>query len=566
MIKQGQGIKMRETSQKILMAFKNSASHELATSEILALIDQKYSELLAKIETEHDKDKIVGYKREMAQMHRKLLWHLSSLVSKGLLRVNRYGEKGEKFFSLNIADDEEIVAEVPMNIGAISEEAKNGRNNGTGTGKVVGYKRKIVITKPSMPAFPIEGFEQKGILFKFEPATWIDRLNSVIVLSRNFSSLENLYKAVELLFSNINDALCIIDFDKFFSTETIETLGNFVEKVNSDCQDYGKKVSLMMELKSLHKQKLFFDFVDLYEKKRFEHVYLVFNLDSHDIREDAKSLIQRLIVMSSKTKLSFFIKNKEISRAPHFLGRGGPYSIDDKEWRLYLEELKDSRVLACTQSTVLIDINRFIKEYGLVTEKFVELVMNITKALLAANSFQRRRSDEYFKNIMRINYPKTAEFLVIARNYIRLWNYNLSAEEHEKLLTMMSIAKRKIDEFCSAEETIYKSCGMSMRFKVALSCAFKEATPGFSEEAYQKLEIKGFEDFNRREIKKYLKARETLCSILDGGNRVSFYRAGQINPEEVLNEIVFLLNNYKIPFLIYNFKDIRGNLKLSTFF
>lgn len=553
---------MRETSQKILMAFKNSSVHELATSQILSLVEPKYNELEAKIETEHDKEKILKYKREMAQLHRKILWHLGSLVAKGLLRVNRYGEKGEKIFSLNIADDEEIIAEVPMSAVAF-QETKNGSMNGSG---VVGYKRKVVITKPSIPAFPIEGFEQKGILFKFEPATWIDRLNSAIIFSKNFTTLGGLYKAIGLLFSNINDSLCVIDFDKFFLTETIESLGNFIEKVNSDCQDYGKKVSLMLEIPNLHKQKLFFDFIDLYENKRFEHVYLVFNINSSEIRGDAKSIIQRLIVMSSKTKLSFFIKNKEISTAPHFLGRAGPYSLDDKEWKLYIEELKCNRVLACTQSTILVDINRFIKEYGLVTEKFVELMMNITKALLSANSFQRRRSKEYFKNMMRINYPKTTEFLAIARNYIRLWNFNLSTEENEKLLTMMNIAKRKIDEFCSAEETIYKSCGMSMRFKVALSCAFKEATPGFSEEAYQKLEIKGFSDFNKREIKKDLKAREALCSVLDGGNRVSFYRTGQINPEEILNEIAFLLNNYKIPFLIYNFKNIHGNLKLSSFF
>ncbi|MEM1535572.1 MAG: hypothetical protein QXQ82_00025 [Candidatus Pacearchaeota archaeon] len=542
---------MKDIEQKILLSFKKNSASELSTSELLSSIDPYYAELETKITTEHDREKLLEYKREKAKLHRRILWHLNNLVKKGLLRVNKYVEKGKKVFALNIADNEEIITEL------LPSKAEANNNI---------YKKRIVLAKPTIPAFPIDGFEQKEILFKFEPATFVDRLNSLVVFGEKFKSLHKLYEAISSLFSNINDALCIIDFDYFFSSETLESLCSFIEKINSDCEDYGKKISLIINISNLQNQNLFFDFINFCEKKQFENVNLIFETDGREIQEEARALFDRLILMFSKTKTSLCIKNKNVCNAPYFFGRAGPYCIDEKEWKLYFDRLKENKILACTQSSVIVDIDRFISEYGLTTEKFVDVVMNITKALLFANSLQRRHSEEYFRNIVSLNYPKSTEFLIVARNYIRLWNYNLSAEEQEKLLTIISIARKKVDEFCAAEETIYKSCGMPTRFRVALACAFKEASLRLSEEVYQKLEVKGLDDLNKKEIKKDLRARELLCNIFDGGNRVSFYRTGKIDVEEILHELAFLLNSYNIPLLIYNFKHISGDLKLSLFF
>jgi len=57
------------------------------------------------------------------------------------------------------------------------------------------------------------------------------------------------------------------------------------------------------------------------------------------------------------------------------------------------------------------------------------------------------------------------------------------------VIELIKSTKEEIDNFCVSEETIYKSCGMPTRFKVAFSCLFNGAKFNFSERSPQKIEI-----------------------------------------------------------------------------
>ena len=89
---------MEETKEKIIALFKNKGS-EISTGELLNYV---YGSEASKVANNADS------KREMAQMHRKLLYHINKLVENGILRFSRHGEKGHKFFALNIGENEEI--------------------------------------------------------------------------------------------------------------------------------------------------------------------------------------------------------------------------------------------------------------------------------------------------------------------------------------------------------------------------------------------------------------------------------------------------------------------------
>jgi len=417
-----------------------------------------------------------------------------------------------------------------------------------------------------MPAMPIEGYEQKEILVKFESSTFIDRLNSVIIFSDKFSSLNELYSSTVSLFSCINDAICLEGFDHFFYENSLKQLVDFVEKLNAECEDYGKKITLNIDIQKAIDKNLLLDFLSLYEKKQIENVYIIFD-SSPEVVEANTDLFKRIIEIFSRSKSSLLIKNKEIQPAPYFFGRSGPYCLNKREWQFYSEELKNHRVLACSQASVLVDVNKLLKEYNQDTKKFDEFLLNVARALLAANTSQRRKAGEYFRKINDINRPFEAEFSILSRNYVRFWNYNLGNErEREFFLSLLEHSKKKIDAFCHTEETIYRSCGMPTRFRLAFACAFKEASEKLSEESYNKTEIKSFEDLEKKEIKKILGVREAICSIFDGGDRVGIYKSENINLDGAIKEIVFILKNYKIPLLSYNFKSIKGNLKLSHFF
>jgi hypothetical protein len=543
---------MHTTQQKILAVFKNKGS-EISTSDILSYVDSEARDLQKKLkDAESGKEhvehaKLLEYKRQLAKKHRKLLHHINKLVKKGILRFLKFSSKGQKFFVLNIDEDEEIVAEV---------DEKNSQDV---------YKRRILISKPLMPAMPIEGYEQKELLLKFEPATFIDRLNSIIIFSKKFPNLDELYNAVTSLFSCVNDTICLESFDYFFHETPLEPLVDFIEKLNKECEDYGKKASIIIDLHKTKDKNLLLDFLSLYEKKKLENIYIFFDLNTNVIDMNI-DIFKKIIDIFSRSKASLFIKNKDVQLTPYFVGRSGPYCLDKKEWQFYSEELKNNKILACSQSSVIVDVNRILKEYGQDTKKFDEFLLNVAKALLAANTSQRRKAEDYFKALIEINKPFEPEFLVLSRNYIRFWNYNIANErETEFLLTLLAHSKKKIDSFCHGEETIYKSCGMPTRFKVAFACAFKEASEKLSKEIYDKTEVKKFDDLQKKEIKKILSIRESICNIFDGGDRVGIYKTEKINPDEIVKEIIFLLQNYKIPLLSYNFKGI-GNLKLTTFF
>ena len=133
----------------------DSRKWPLHRKEIAALVYEEYTSFSEKQDIEN--------KRKIAQLHRKLLHHINLLIRDGLLRVNRHGEKGHKFFVLNIGDNEEITELTPK------------------------YKKTIVVSKPQVPTMPIEGYEQQEIIKRYEEATWIDRLNSVVIFCKKLN-------------------------------------------------------------------------------------------------------------------------------------------------------------------------------------------------------------------------------------------------------------------------------------------------------------------------------------------------------------------------------------------
>lgn len=516
---------MHEIEQKIISVLKDK-NQELSTSQILELIDKDYGKLRKKIDSVIAEEKR-DLKRELAKMHRKTLYHINQLVKNNILRLAKHGDKGEKFFCFNLGDDEELV---------ISP----------------GYKKRIVISRPVMPVMPIEGYEQKGIITKYETATWIDRANSLIIMCKKIKKLENLNKILtESVFSVINDCVCLENFENMINNFEVV---DFLKKLDEACEDYGKKVSCIINLIDIDKKK----FYEILAKCDLKNIFFIFNLNSNELQERFE-LFSNIISIYSKRKKLLYVKNRNLCKAPHFIGRAGPYSILDKEWGE-----QEHLCVVCSQSSLIVDVNKFFLEYGLDVKKFTQLMLNISKSILSANSLQRRKSEDYFKELVDVN--QNVDFLEISRNYIRFWNYGLSQEgiDPELVLNMISEAKKKIDNFARAEETIYMSCGMAMRFKLALSCASKESAE-LSPAKYEPLEICGLEDLYKEKIKKEIIAREIVSQIFDGGNEITFHRLGDFDVDDIIREISVILNTYKLPVFNFDFSEIKGDLKLTSF-
>ena len=536
---------MHSTEYKILIIFKRNPETEISTSQILKKTYPKtYKRIDASFKSKiKDKEKLLTAKRDKARLHRRLLYHLNRLIKEGILKVIKEGSKGEKYFSLALEKGEELTVEK--------------------------HKRKLIISKPLMPAMAIEGHEQKGWVAKFETATWIDRVNSILLECKNLRDIEKLNKAIEDSFSCVNDAIGLNNFEFIIENCDENELKNFLKKIRSECKDYGKKISCIIELKNLKNNNKLLEIMRYYTKLGSDgHIDFVFGVKTKWM-QDNLDFFKKLIDIFSNKRRYLYIKNNDLLSAPYIVGKAGGYTFDLQEWEIYQNELqKESYGVICSQSSIAIDVKQFLEE-NKTPKSFRIFVRKMARSLLSANSLQRRRAEEYFKPILWLmNDPR--ELFRFGRNYIRLWNYGWKEPkmDQEFVVELMNSTRESIDRFCIVEEIIYKSCGMPTRFRIAFSSAFREFKEDsfFSKGNFPKIEIKNTKEIYSKELKDILVGKEKLFEIFSGGDRARFFRSGEVDPDDICREFNIIMVSYRLPLFCYDFGEVKGtNLKLTSF-
>ncbi|MFH1211682.1 MAG: hypothetical protein V1659_02015, partial [Candidatus Woesearchaeota archaeon] len=441
------------------------------------------------------------------------------------------------FFVLNVSDGEEISEISPS------------------------FKKKILVSKPVMPAMPIENYEHQGIVIKYEPTTWIDKLNSIVIYCERIENIKELNHVFEKAIAVVNDAVCLENFEKIIEKNEDEEIVKFFEKISQESEEYRKMVCCTINISDIKKPG-FKEIIDRVVEPKNKHLSFVYSLSTDELQEEFGALTD-IISIYIKKKLTLYLKNKRLQKSPYFIGIAGPYRLSEKE-----AHEQSCLSIACTQSSLIVDVKKFYSIYGLDTEKFSQLMFNISKSFLSANSLQRRKSQEYFKEIISIDKKNEKEFLEVSRNCIRFWNYGLLEPgiDSKHVFNMISEAKKKVNQFCIAEETIYKSCGMPTRFKIALACAFREADSRLSTAKYNRLKITSIEDLYNQKIKKDIIEKEMVTEMFNGGNDVTFHRHGTVTPDEIVREISVIMNTYKLPLFSYCFEETGGNMRITSYF
>lgn len=536
---------MNQDEIRIIEIFRNKKKKELPTSEIVKILYfEEFQKIKKNSESYFDnKDKEDAFKRKKAQLHRKTLYHINKLVENEILIVSRITGKNQKHFSLTIEDDEDIIFHNDK-------------------------KRRIIISKPNIPGMPIEGFEQKNIIKKYEEATWISRVNNVMLQCKKIETLEKLKKIILNCFSHINDVVGVNDFETIIEQSGIDDIRKFLEELENESMDFGKIVSFTIDFTNIKDIKKIIQIIEIFSNLKPSHLNIIFDTTRKEFQKN-EDLIIKTIELVSKSKIQIYFKNQDCHDAPYMLGKSGPYTYQEEDWANYREEFKNKITsIISGQSTISIDVEEFFK-INKNSFEFRQLILNVAKSLLYANSIQRSRSAEYFKYFINLNEPNTTKLFSYSCHYIRFWNYGWkkSDEKSKNMMDLLKSTKEIINEFCTSEETIYKSCGMPNRFKIAFSCAFKDINKEtFSQENFKKLQIRKLEDLYSPYVKQLLFEKEEIFDVFDGGDRLRFYRSGKINPKEVLREINIILNTYRIPFFCYDFGKIKGNdMSLTTF-
>jgi hypothetical protein len=530
---------MHIVEQRILNKFKKEPLREISTTEIVREAHpEEYSRVINGLNDElSDKKSLNGAKRKKGQLHRKVLYHLNKLVQEGILKVASVHGKGEKYFTLAIAEGELIIEK---------------------------RHKQIVITKPSISTGLIEEYEHKGIVHKFDPENWVSKLNCILLESANHPGINKFYDLVYNCFSEVNDCLGLNDFEHHIQSSSPENLHDALKRMDLDTKDHGRSVSLIINVKNIRDESKLSLFIEDYVRIKPKNIFLIFKGESKEIKDHAQ-LFKKIATDFSKEEIKISIQNTKVHSAPIIIGKAGPYTIREDEWKNYEEEIKGKTIgLAIAGTSIAIDVNRFFRE-NLSNSEFRELIMKTAKTLLRLSITQRRKSNEYFKRLNELNKPNTKKFFTYSKDYIRFWNYDLRNKREEHLLELLESSKQEIKRFCATERTIYNSCGIPMNFEVAFSSVFNKFSNNLSTRNYMKTTVKSFREYDSSDVTFIIGMKERLAKIFDGGDRIRFFRKGDLKPEELVKEATFLMNTYELPLITYDFRERKGEIKLTNF-
>lgn len=542
---------MHPTEQKVLQVFSKIPGRDIATSELVKLVfPNDYDELKAYIYNEYeDKETEKIGKRRKARLHRKILYHLNKLTEEGILKITRTEGKGEKFFMLT--ERSPITDKRKRKIDAVLQSAS-------------------VLEDETNTLFGLESYEEQKIIKRFDHKNWISKINSFIIDSDTCKDLNDLYAKIVQTYPVFNDVVGIYDFQKIIDQQDLKDINPFIKKIDIDTKDYNKYINLLIEMNDVKDSVKLTDFVSSFSEINPDKIFIIFKTNQKSISNHTR-FIKQLIKFFSDAKIRINIQNAEIKNAPMMIGRAGTYVYNEDDWQQYLKSYKGKIIGMCSsEASVYVDVYRFFNEKKAYSE-FREFILKAAKALLLATTKQRRKSDAYFKILNDLNGNYQTKFFSSSQNYIRLWNYDVSSVEEkddrfENFESVLKVSSEKLAEFCKAEETIFKSCGIPIRFKVVLSSAFKRFDKEFlSPRKYNKVTLKGIKDFEDSQLNEYLRKRERLVKIFEGGDRVRFFRSTNFTPEETLNEFNYILTHYAYPLFTYDFNARKGELTLDNF-
>jgi hypothetical protein len=544
---------MNKIEQKIIQALTLRKDSDISTTALVkSVFPEEYEEIVSLMNNpQHDFELIKIGKRNKARLHRKLLYHLNKLTDDEFISLTRVVGKGEKFFALN---SDKVVKD----------------KKGVAVQRVV---ESMSSMKDDVPALSgIEEYEDNKIVKRFDYQNWLTKINSFVIECSRIHSMKKLYDTVNELFPIFNDVIGLLDFQDVVDKSSVEEQTNFLRKVNIDTKDYNKYINLIFDLTKIKNYVKMSDFFDVFADVNPDKVFVIFQTNSKTLSSQNR-LINGVIKNFSDKKIRVNIQNIDLHKAPYIVGRAGSYTFDEQDWDKYCADVRGKTVGACcSETSIYIDIYRAFKDRVNYSE-FRDLIMKTAKALLLATSSQRKRSDSLFRPVNKLNNGYQSKFFSFSYNYIRLWNYDLLfSQEQDKdsgfliFNDLLMSAVDELDEFCKSEETIFRSCGIPIRFKIVLSSAFRRFDKDFlSPRIYKKVLIKSLSDYYSDVVVRDIRRRESLYKVFKGGDRVRFFRDSKSLPEEIISEFHFLLTNHYLPFFTYDFRSLSGEVTLDSF-
>ncbi|NJL44403.1 MAG: hypothetical protein HC945_03775 [Nitrosarchaeum sp.] len=357
---------MHRIELEILKVFKRDPGARLRTGEVVRLVlGEEYGLVQPGLYGQASAEQVRLARREKAKLHRKVLYHVGKMVRDQILSVVSVVSKGEKVFALGLEAGEYVIEK---------------------------SKHRILISKPADLSLPIEGLEQSGVVARFEPDTWISRLNAMFVDARSFRGVAQLRAALHEIFQVVNDVVGINRFESVVEEVPLEEVLDLVRRLEMDGKDYGRRVCLVMSLVKVKDRARLRAFVRGFADLAAREVTVIFNVSKQSFAE-GRDVLEEVIARFQERKIKINIKNSDRCQPLVLVGRAGMYSMLDADWKEYLDaRSRDVKGAVLGQSSLALDLRRLAPRSA---DELSDAMLRCAKALLRANVLQRRNAEEY---------------------------------------------------------------------------------------------------------------------------------------------------------------------------
>lgn len=532
---------MQETEYTIFELFRNNPHAEFSTTDIVGRITPGYDKVHQDLLSD-DQERCNAAKRRKAELHRLNLYYLNKLVRKGALTIKSVGRNKERIFAA-LQDPHEL----------------------SPTYRMLAQLHPTGIT----PALGIEGFEEKGIVARYEPTTWVERVNNILLESTYFKQLKDLISTANNTLTSVNDAIALNDFEQVIQKNDPQTVLAALKALSKQAEAHARHVTLIIDVTNIKEHEPVLRVINGAIDAQLHNLTFVYDVQVKEF-QDHKDFFKALVKIYSSAGQSLFIKNQTVHQAPYMVGKAGPYTFAERDWKHYRDEYQGTMPgLVCATATFLIDIEQLFsttKEHQ--AAAMIELMGKIAKSLLLTNAEQRERSEHFLSDLIQLSPAHAQNYFMFSRNYVRFWNYGWKTAAYDQAFVTqyLSESKKAVDEYCLSEETIYKSCGMPTRFRIAYSCTDAgSAKKIFRPANYRRITINNPTDFfSNDQINDIISTKEEIFRQFDGGDRITFDRPLPKKPDDVVNEISYLLNTFRLPFFRYHFTN-QNEIPLTRF-
>lgn len=524
---------MHDIQKKVLQIFLKNPGNEFGTAHLVKEVFPKQYEFVQNClnNPSKDKDTIKLGKRKKAKLHRKLLYHLNKLENENVLIMSQVKGKGEKYYILNL--ERKTLSNKDKELQSLI------RKYGTGSRdffKITGLER----------------YKDLGIIKKYDEEQWSNRVNAILL-----EATQDIHKKIPRFLPCINDVLGINNFEKIIDEKQGSDMLEFLHTIYDQSQDYNKYINLVINIDNIQDKNALAEFLILHCEEKPKNTFLIIqsNIETLENKERLNETVKYL----SRKNLRLNFQHTIHQKHPILIGKLGTYNIKDKDWKNY-KNTKNDLGLAYSETSLYVDIKRFQEKLGM--KKFHEFCKKIAKSFILATSDRRNNSYTYFKPVLDYSKNNPNNFFNHSYNHIKLWNYDAN---NELMKEIFSQVQYELEKLSVNQETVFKSCGLPIRFKACLSSSFSSFDEEFlSEKQYKKFRIRNINEYDKFEVKERLKTREQFFKIFRLGDRLRIFREKNFKDFDIVKELE-KLSTYYFSLLTYDFRNEDRVINLREF-